>query len=82
MLQEAKPQKVRREDLDSGQFPDCWEYGITPDVETVVELKTGFVLKATLETRVGDWRLRAVSGTLYVEYWSGTAWIEQGKFEA
>lgn len=73
---------VNRDTVDQDQYPDCWEYTPEPDVETVVSLKAGFVMRAVRETRVGDWRLRASGATLYLEYWSGSAWTEQAKFEA
>lgn len=75
------PGNVTKREIDSGQFPDAWEYEEVPDVETLMGLKTGFVLKLA-EIRLGSWRIRPSNDILYVEYWNGTSWIEQGKFTA
>lgn len=75
-----RPGFVKRNELDSAQNPDCWEYELVPDVEQIVSLKESFVLKLP-EIRLGEWRLRPDSGILYIEKLIGSSWVEQGRFE-
>jgi hypothetical protein len=73
--------KLDRSQIDSRQFPDWVEFAETADTETVVSPKSGFVLNALSELRSGSWRLRPDGDMLYIEYWNGSSWTEQGRFE-
>lgn len=72
-------QRVRRAEIDTGQYPEPFDFTAVEDEDTVVSMKSGFVMNPVL---LGDWRLHVEGDALFVEHWSGSAWVEQARFEA
>jgi hypothetical protein len=72
-------QRVRREEIDTGQYPEPFDFTAVDDEDTVVSMKSGFVMNPAL---LGKWRLYVETDILYVEHFDGTDWIEQARFEA
>jgi hypothetical protein len=73
--------KITQDDIDSSQLPSVFEYENRSDAETVMSVKSGFVLKTNDVLEYGDWRIRAVAGSLYVEHQVEGTWTEQGRFD-
>lgn len=70
------------DDIDSGKYPDALEYVIiSPDSDRRIRPKKGFSFEGSPFYFSADWRIRAVGGTLYVEWNNAGTWEEQGRFE-
>ena len=70
-----------RGDLNPSQLPEWLDFEAQADDDTLVSPKEGFILKLA-EIRLGDWRLREDSGTLWLEHWDGSAWDTVTEFTA
>jgi hypothetical protein len=70
---------TQRNNIDSSQFPDYVEFLVEPDVETVVQLKEGFVFRVQ-EFRLGNWRFRVDGEELVQEYLQSGVWLEQARY--
>jgi hypothetical protein len=75
-----RPGSVQRNQIESSQYPDFWEFTEEPDVETVVKPKTAFVLELP-EIRIGAWRFVPDGNDLLVQKKVAGAWVEQARFE-
>ena len=72
-------QKLRREEIDTGQYPEPFDFTAVDDEETEVSVKDGFSFNPV---RLGAWRFYVETDILYVEHFDGSAWVEQARFEA
>ena len=73
--------KATTDDIDSGQFPNPFEYESRTEGDTLVRVREDFTFKTPLSLEFGDWRIRAVGAKLYVEHYASSTWSEQGRFE-
>lgn len=69
-----------REDVRSPQLPFWMEFEVDDEDTTLAVPREDFVFKARDEIRVGDWRFRASTTSLFVEYWNGAAWVLKHTF--
>ena len=74
--------KGDRGNIDSRQYPDWAEFTPLSESETAVAPKDGFVFALGTAGATSAWRTRSSGSILYIEYWNGTSWTEQGRFEA
>jgi hypothetical protein len=74
------PASVQRNQIESAQYPDFFEFEAVPDAETLVTPKVGFVLQLA-EIRIGDWRFVPEGNDLVVQKQVSGAWLEQARFE-
>jgi hypothetical protein len=74
------PASVQRNQIESAQYPDFFEFEAVPDVETLVTPKTGFVLQLP-EIRIGAWRFVPDGDDLLLQKKVAGAWVEQARFE-
>ena len=75
-------QRLRREEIDTGQYPEPFDFTAVDDEDTVVSMKSGFVMKNNPVYVGTTWRLYVETDILFVEHFNGTDWVEQGRFEA
>lgn len=75
-------QRTRREEIDTGQYPEPFDFTAVNDTDTVVSLKSGFRMATVNVVNLGNWRFYVETDILYVEHFDGSDWIEQGRFES